>query len=122
MDLCPVWTPDSRRIVFASSRTGAYNLYVRDVDGAASDVRLTSNANTQVPGSVMPDGSRIIAHEVRPQTKSDLVRFALTPGGSSGSAAAEGLVESPFEEWSGEIARDGRFIAYQSEESGQSEI
>ena len=43
-------------------------------------------------------------------------------GGGAGFAAAEGLVESPFEEWSGEIAPDGRFIAYQSEESGQSEI
>ncbi len=122
MDICPVWMPDSRRVVFASSRTGAYNLYARDVDGAASDVRLTSGANTQVPGSVTPDGTRLIAHEVRPQTKSDLVRFALTPGVGAGLAAAEGLVETPFEEWNGEVSPDGRFIAYQSEESGQSEV
>jgi serine/threonine-protein kinase len=122
MDICPVWTPDSRRVVFASARTGAYNLYARDVDGAARDVRLTAGANTQVPGSVTPDGTRVIAHEVRPQTKSDLVRFALTPGDGAGPAAAEGLVETPFEEWNGEISPDGRFIAYQSEESGQSEI
>jgi serine/threonine-protein kinase len=122
MDIAPVWTPDSRRVVFASARTGAYNLYARDVDGAAGDVRLTSGANTQVPGSVTPDGTRVIAQEVRPETKSDLVGFALTPAGGAGLAAAEGLVETPFEEWSGEISPDGRFIAYQSEESGQSEI
>ena len=122
MDISPVWTPDSRRVVFASARTGAYNLYARDVDGAAREVRLTAGANTQVPGSVTPDGTRIIAHEVRPQTKSDLVRFALTPGGGAGFAVAEGLVETSFDEWNGEISPDGRFIAYQSEESGQSEV
>jgi serine/threonine-protein kinase len=122
MDVCPVWTPDSRRVVFASSRTGVYNLYARDVDGAASDLRLTSSANTQVPGSITPDGTRLIGHEVRPQTKSDLVGFALPAGGGAGLAVAEGLVETPFDEWNGEISPDGRFIAYQSEESGQSEV
>jgi serine/threonine-protein kinase len=122
MDVCPVWAPDGRRIVFASSRTGAYNLYARDVDGAARDVHVTAGANTQVPGSVTPDGRFIIGHEVRPQTASDLVRFALAPAEGAGPAAPEGLVETPFEEWNGEISPDGRFIAYQSEESGQSEV
>ena len=122
MDICPVWAPDGRRVVFASSRTGAYNLYARDVDGAARDVRLTAGANTQVPGSVTPDGAFLIGHEVRPRTASDLVRFALAPVEGAGPAAPEGLVETPFEEWNGEISPDGRFIAYQSEESGQSEV
>ena len=99
-----------------------YNLYAREVDGAASDVRLTTGANTQLPDSVTPDGAFVIGHEVRPQTRSDLVRFPLDPGRGAGAPAAEGLVETPFEEWNGEISPDGRFLAYQSEESGQSEV
>jgi len=92
VDLSPVWTPDGRRIVFASTRSGVYNLYAREVDGAASDMRLTSGANTQLPDSVTPDGAFVIGHEVRPQTRSDLVRFPLDPGRHAGAPAAEGLV------------------------------
>ena len=122
VDLSPVWTPDGRRIVFASTRTGVYNLYAREIDGSASDVRLTTGANTQLPDSVTADGVFVIGHEVRPQTRSDLVRFPLDPGRATGAMAAEGLVETPFEEWNGEVSPDGRFLAYQSDESGQNEV
>ena len=122
IDLSPVWTPDGRRIVFASTRTGVYNLYAREVDGSSSDVRLTTGANTQLPDSVTADGAFVIGHEVRPRTKSDLVRFPLDPGRGAKAMAAEGLVETPFEEWNGEVSPDGRFLAYQSEESGQTQV
>ena len=72
IDLVPVWTPDSRRIVFASARTGVYNLYARNVDGATQDVRLTTGANTQLPDSLTPDGAFVIGHEVRLQTNPTL--------------------------------------------------
>ena len=122
VDLSPVWTPDSRRVVFASARTGVYNLYARDVDGTAPEVRLTSGANTQLPDSVTPDGTFVIGHEVRPQTKSDVARFALAPGSGNGVAASDDLVNTSFEEWNGEVSPDGRFLAYQSAESGQTEV
>ena len=122
IDLAPVWAPDGRRVVFASTRTGVFNLYTRDADGAAQDVRLTTGANTQLPDSVTPDGAFVIGHEVRPQTRSDLVRFARDPGRGGGAIAAQGLVETPFEEWNGELSPDGRFLAYQSNESGDIEV
>jgi serine/threonine-protein kinase len=122
MDICPVWTPDSRRVVFASSRSGVYNLYARDVDGATGDVRLTSSVNTQVPGSVTPDGAYVMGHEVRPQTQSDVVRFALAPGAGGALAPAEDLVQTPFNEWSAEVSPDGRFVAYQAVESELNEV
>jgi serine/threonine-protein kinase len=122
VDICPVWTPDGRRLVFASTRTGVFNLYVRDVDNARSDVRLTSSANTQLADSITPDGAFVIAHEVRPQSKSDLVRVSLASGTGAGSAVGEGLVDGPFNEWNGEVSPDGRFLAYQSTESGETEV
>jgi eukaryotic-like serine/threonine-protein kinase len=122
VDMNPVWTPDSRRVVFASSRTGVFNLYARDVNESTPDVRLTAGANTQLPSSVTHDGAFVIGQEVRLHTKSDLVRVALAPGRGAETTAAESVVETPFEEWNGEISPDGRFIAYLSNESGQSEV
>jgi serine/threonine-protein kinase len=121
VDMTPIWTSD-RRVVFASSRTGVFNLYARDVDESTPDVRLTSGANTQVPSSATHDGAFVIAQEVRLHTGSDLVRVALAPSRGAGATAAEGVVETPYDEWNGEISPDGRFIAYLSNESGQSEV
>ena len=122
VDMNPVWTPDGRRVVFASSRTGVFNLYARDVDESTPDVRLTAGANTQLPSSVTHDGAFVIGQEVRLHTRSDLVRVALAPGRGAGATAAESVVETPLDEWNGEVSPDGRFIAYESDESGQSEV
>ncbi|MEO7156686.1 MAG: protein kinase, partial [Vicinamibacterales bacterium] len=120
-DLAPTWTRDSRRIVFASTRTGVYNLYSRAADGTGADMRLTTSGNTQVPDSMTPDGAFVIGREVRTKTKADVVRVALNRG-DGGATAADALVETPFDEWNADVSPDGRFIAYQSAESGQLEV
>jgi Tol biopolymer transport system component len=54
MDWYPVWTPDSRRIVFGSWRGGGFsNLYVQDVDGGTA-TRLTDSPDMQLPQSISP--------------------------------------------------------------------
>ena len=126
IDLAPVWTPDGRRIVFASTRSGAPNLFVRPADGTGMDVRLTTSKNRQATTSVTPDGAFVVGYEVRPPQKNALIaRFALD-GGASGRGArtpvAEGFADTPFEGIGGEISPDGHFLAYESFESGRPEI
>ena len=125
VDLAPVWTPDSRRVVFASTRAGTYNLYARTVGDFAADLRLTTSPNTQVPNAVTPDGGFVISHEVRPQRGADLLRVPLdlsVGGRTAGAATTEGLVETPVDEFNGDVSPDGRFLAYESDESGRTEI
>ncbi len=119
IDLAPVWTPDGRRLLFASTRTGAFNIYSHDVNDPHGDVRLLASPNTQLPNSVTPDGSGLIAHDVRLKTKSDLIRVPLT---SPAGGAPVDLVNGPFDEWNGELSPDGRFLAYQSTESDAIEV
>ena len=45
----PLWTPDGRRIIFTSNRTGVFNLYSQAVDGTGAVDRLTTSANPQYP-------------------------------------------------------------------------
>jgi eukaryotic-like serine/threonine-protein kinase len=121
VDLSPVWTPDGRRIVFSSARTGVYNLYALDVQRAGADVRLTRGANTQLPDSVTADGGFVILHEVRPVTRSGIDRVAL-PSGLTAAGAAERLIDGPFDEWNGEVSPDGSLISFQSGDSGHEEV
>src|SRR5206468_34285 len=67
----------------------------------------------------------VIGNEVRTRTAFDVVRFELG-GGIGGHGAGmlrqEALIETPFDERNGEVSPDGRFLAYQSNESGRSQV
>ena len=124
IDRDPVWTPDGRHIIFASSRTGAFDLYARAADGTGTDVQLTASTNSEYAAQVTPDGLFVIGYEVRPRTAFDVVRFALNgnPGARGAVTRSELLIETPADDRNAELSPDGRYIAYQSNESGQFEV
>jgi serine/threonine-protein kinase len=67
---------------------------------------------------VSPDGTVLVLREDSPQTRTDLLSLSLTSGGQ----APRPLVQTMFGEANGEVAPDGRWLAYQSDESGREEI
>jgi serine/threonine-protein kinase len=114
-DWYPVWTPDGTRLIFDSARAGAQNLFWQAADGAGPAERLTEAQNIQLPYSVSPDGNRIV---FRTNTgTSDLAILTLGQ-----NRRVEPLIQTPFNELNAEISPDGRWLAYESDESGQSEI
>ncbi|HMD33760.1 MAG TPA: hypothetical protein VKH42_02275, partial [Vicinamibacterales bacterium] len=115
-DQHPVWTPDSRRIVFTSVREGAANLYWHYADNTGRDERLTTSANLQGSHSITPDGKYILGFEVFPKTVPDVMRWPIDGG------PGEAIVQTPFAEFGAEVSPDGRYIAYQSNESGPFQI
>ena len=58
-----VWTPDSRRIIFTSDRSGVVNLYSQAADGTGTVDRLTTTANPQYPSSITPDGTLVVGFQ-----------------------------------------------------------
>jgi Tol biopolymer transport system component len=123
LDIQPVWTADSRRILFASRRGGAQNIFWHAADGTGKDERITSSADAgQYPSAVTPDGTRLIAHQMN-KTNFDIVQFALPlPGVSAATEAGENLVQTDFAEFAADISPNGRFVAYHSDESGRMEV
>jgi serine/threonine-protein kinase len=121
VDAYPVWTPDSQRIVFLSARAGAFNLYWQAADGTGAANRLTESAHSQVPYSVSSDGAVLILREDAPETRTDLLSLSLAPDGAK-DGGPRPLVQTMFGEANGEVAPDGRWLAYQSDESGRDEI
>jgi eukaryotic-like serine/threonine-protein kinase len=116
-DTFPVWTPDSRRIIFGSERAGARNLFGQAADGTGAIERLTESPNLQNPTAISPDGTRLVFTETTPRTGDDVMILPLR-----GERRAVALIQTSFAERNGEVSPDGRWIAYEANDSGQFEI
>jgi eukaryotic-like serine/threonine-protein kinase len=125
VDLAPVWTQDSRRIIWSSSRGGGNpNLYLQSADGTGPIERLTTNERAQFATSITPDGSRVILFS--PNASSGVGSFAAVdmftaPIDVRGQPPVP-LLQSPAQKLAAEISPDGRWLAYQSDESGRHEV
>jgi serine/threonine-protein kinase len=109
----PVWTPDGRRIVWGS---GA--LFWQAADGTGTVERLAeTNTSGLIPYSVSPDGTRLVLRADGPGTGADLMVLTL-----DGKRAVTPLIQTTFNERNADISPDGRWLAYESDESGQSDV
>ncbi len=124
----PIWTPDSRSIVFDSNRDGALNMYSQPADGSGPAVRLTTGSQGQFPNSMTRDGRHILAAEYTVSTGLDIVMFSPPAAGPApGEPAmpfvlARPLVKTRAGEYNAIASPDGRLFAYQSNESGRTEV
>jgi serine/threonine-protein kinase len=107
-DLLPLWSPDGSRVFFASTQGGSTDLYSQAGDGA-SEARLElGGPAVDLPTSFTPDGSRLLVYEDFRDLKALVIE----------TRAIEPLLTSNFDERLGEVSPDGRWLAYESDESG----
>ena len=90
----------------------------QSADGTGAAERLTTSPNQQSPTAVTPDLTHVIGDEIAPQTGIDVLLFSL----GAPAAAGQPLVRTSFNEVNAAISRDGRYLAYQSNETGRFEI
>jgi serine/threonine-protein kinase len=117
LDTLPVWTPDSRRVIFSSERAGARNLFRQAADGTGAVERLSESPSVQSASAASPDGSLLIFTETAPNTGEDVMQMVL-----DGTRRVTPLVQSPFAERNGVVSPDGRWLAYEANDSGPVEI
>jgi eukaryotic-like serine/threonine-protein kinase len=131
MDGMPFWTPDGRQIIFHSERTGVGNLYSQAADGNGTADSLTTSPNPQWPTAISPDGTWLAAFDHLPRRHSDIIFFPLRrPVIRPGAGPSPGISlsspkpadETRFPGWFAEFSPNGRYVAYQSDESGQLEV
>ena len=124
-DTAPVWSPDSRRIAYRSDRRGG-GLFIRAADGADEERRLTNAEGLyHTPYTFTPDGRRLLFVEFRDYKQQDVMSVRLdSPGTGSGAGPAriEPVLTGPAAELRPALSPDGRWLAYQSDESGRFEI
>ena len=127
-DEFPLWSPDGKRVAFSSSRAGGSTfktgLFWVAADGTGAVERLAQGNNQTFPGTITPDGSQVIVHGSGPEGNDDIGLVSVngkTTEGTSGSDVRP-LLQTMFAEGNPALSPDGRWLAYQSDESGRAEI
>ena len=113
----PLWSPDGTRFIFASNRNGTYNLFLLSSDLATPARQITNSKDWEFPLSWSPDGKRILINQQTPGAGSDLWMLSLDP-----VVETKPFLVTPAIEGSAVFSPDGRWIAYQSDASGQPEV
>jgi len=112
----PVWTPDSKRIVFLSTKEGPQNIFWQLADGSGGNERLTTSEHRQGPTSWAPDGQLLAFIEVNPNKRFEIWVLRM------GDRKAQPFVQTRFNEGAPRFSPDGRWLAYNSDESGRYEV
>ena len=116
-DVYPVWSPDGSRIVFGSNRDGAWSLYQKSSSGAGSEEAILKLGERKWPSDWSLDGRFILYTQTSPDTQGDLWVIPLF-----GDRQPIPFLQTKFNERNGVFSPDGKWIAYQSDDSGSYQV
>jgi len=120
-DSSPVWSPDGSRIIFCSDRKARlkYDLYQKDASGARDEEVLFESNDYKWPTSWSADGHFLTYTRLDgPTGKGDIWILPL----SGERKPFPFLQTSQFDEEHARFSPDGRFVAYDSDESGSRQV
>lgn len=115
----PVWTPDGKRLVFASypaNGNGPRNLFWMNADGSGVAERLSTSQNLERPNAWTPDGQTLL-YDARTAIGSDLWTLTL-----DSKRTTRPLIATRANEMNAALSPNGQWMAFSSDHSGRPEI
>ena len=113
----PTWSRDGTSLVFSVlGDDGSVNLFHAASDGSGQEERLATSEYPQTPHSFSLDGRTLVFSEQRPATGSDLLLLSMD------DRTVRPLLATRFSESAAAVSPDGRWIAYQSDRSGEAQV
>jgi serine/threonine protein kinase len=119
------WTPDSKTIFYTAASQGVFRIYAKAADGSGSERLILDSADASAyPNSVSPDGRYLVYMKRlnQDQTGNHIWALPLFASGRLGDGKPFPIVQGAFDERAPEVSPDGKWMAYQSSESGRPEI
>ena len=113
-----IWSPDGRRIVYTSREKGPGDLVVKDASGTKDPEPLLVNGDEKYVSDWSRDGKYVLV-TWRNKDSGGWNISALTMDGEHKMLP---IVKTQFNELWPTFSPDGKYIAYQSNESGRTEI
>ncbi|HLF13616.1 MAG TPA: protein kinase [Bacteroidota bacterium] len=118
IDRTPVWSPGDDSIVFSSTRSKRYDLYVKHTNGTDAEQLLLQSDQDKFVSDWSRDGRTLAFYTTGSMTtKMDLWILPLT-----GDRKPIPFLRTEFREGLGSFSPDGRWIAYMSDETVRWEI
>jgi Tol biopolymer transport system component len=118
VDGFPVWSPDGSQVIFESTRNGTFDLWIKPSSGAAEEQLLLDTPDTEWPLSWSQDGRFLLFQRSDLKTRWDLWALPMTGADRTPIVVAD----TSFTERMGQFSPDGRWVAYETNESGRQEI
>jgi dipeptidyl aminopeptidase/acylaminoacyl peptidase len=106
-----LWSPDGSRILFTRNRP-EFGLYIKDIGSNRIEELLPESPGSKFPSDWSPDGRFIAFDWVNPKSGYDIWIVPL-----EGDRKPVPFLDSPFEDSRAHFSPDGRWLAYQTDET-----
>ena len=120
LQMMPTWSPDGKTIIYASNRKGPYHIYAKAADGSGPERAILETSNTnESPEDFSPDGRFLVygRHSLSPQQTSEGLWILPLSGDGKPSPVVQATSNVHAA-----VSPDGRWLAYDSTESGRKEV
>ncbi|MCC6391518.1 MAG: PD40 domain-containing protein [Bryobacterales bacterium] len=114
-ELSPEFSPDGKRIAFASDRSGSYEVWVSNLDGSGLEKLTSMQAPITGPARWSPDGKWIVFGS-NAAGQFELYVVAANGGG------LRRLTHHPASDKAASWSHDGRWIYFTSDRTGQPQV
>jgi Tol biopolymer transport system component len=111
------WSPDGHRIAFASERSGVFAIHEMSVDGSGGETVLSSSSEPRLPRDWSSDGRFLLFLQQSPDGGDNDWVLPL-----AGDRRPMPIAETTVRAAQSRFSPDSRWIAYQSSETGRSEV
>jgi len=113
----PVWSPDGSSLVYATHRGAQrFGLVLKDLKAQNPERVLTESNISDAPTSWSPDEKELLIEREDAQGHFELLVFRLA------DQTYRNFLSAKFNVAAGKFSVDGKWVAYQSDESGQDQV
>jgi len=110
----PIWSRDGRRVAFSREIDGGEEVFWQAADGSGRPEPLTADSGEPVfPSDFSPDGKALLFNDISEPWETRVVSID-APGAGTRLFSGAGYAAT--------ISPDGRWVAYESRESGRREV